>query len=60
VVIVCSTIATGAMTYGVVQDLRDEPVSIGEAIAIAARRFLPMFGVALVVGILWFLAACRT
>ena len=48
------------MTYGVVQDLRDEPVSIGEAIAIAARRFLPMFGVALVVGILWFLAACRT
>ena len=53
--VVCSTIATGAMTYGVVQDLRGGPVSIGEAIAIAARRFLPMFGVALVVGILWLL-----
>jgi hypothetical protein len=55
--IACSTIATGAITYGVVQDLRDEPVSIGEAIAIAARRVLPMFGVALVVGILVFLGS---
>jgi hypothetical protein len=53
--IVCSTIATGAITYGVVQDLRDGPVSIGEAIAVAARRFLPMFGVALAVGTLVFL-----
>ena len=50
--IVCNTIATGAITYGVVQDLRDGQVSIGEAIAAAARRFLPMFGVALVVSIL--------
>jgi hypothetical protein len=55
VAIVCSTIATGAITYGVVQDLRDGQVSIGEAIAIAARRFLPMFGVAFAVGILVFL-----
>ena len=55
--IVCSTIATGAITYGVVQDLRDGPVSIGEAVTIAARRFLPMFGVALAVGILAFLGA---
>jgi len=55
--ILCSTIATGAITYGVVQDLRDGPVSIGEAIAIAARRFLPMFGVALAVGILVFLGS---
>src|SRR5262249_15269663 len=53
--IVCNTIATGAITYGVVQDLRDGSVSIGEAIAVAARRFLPMFGVALAVGILVFL-----
>jgi hypothetical protein len=53
--IICSTIATGAITYGVVQDLRDVPVSIGEAIAIAAHRVLPMFGVALAVGILWLL-----
>jgi hypothetical protein len=55
--IVCSTIAAGAITYGVVQDLRDGQVSIGEAIAIAARRFLPMFGVALAFGILVFLGA---
>jgi hypothetical protein len=53
--IACGTIATGAMTYGVVQDLRGGTVSIGEAIAVAARRFLPMFGVALAVGILVFL-----
>ena len=51
--IICSTIATGAITYGVVQDLRDVPVSIGEAITIAARRVLPMVGVALAFGILW-------
>jgi hypothetical protein len=47
VVIVCGTIANGAMTYGVVQDLRGAPVSIGEAVTIAARRFLPMIGVAI-------------
>lgn len=52
---ICSMIATGTITYGVVQDLRDVPVSIGEAIAIAARRVLPMIGVALAFGILWVL-----
>jgi hypothetical protein len=50
--LVCSAIAQGAMTYGVVQDLRGGPVSIGEAIAVAARRFLPTFGVMLAVSIL--------
>jgi hypothetical protein len=44
------------MTYGVVQDLRGAPVSIGEAVTIAARRFLPLIGVGLSVGILSFLA----
>ena len=56
VAIVCGTIATGAMTYGVVQDLRGAPVSIGKAVTIAARRFLPLIGVGLSVGILSFLA----
>jgi hypothetical protein len=54
--IVCGTIANGAMTYGVVQDLRGAPVSIGEAVAVAARRFLPMIGVAITSGILTSLA----
>jgi hypothetical protein len=38
-------VANGAITYGVVQDLRDGTVSIAPAIAIAARRFLPLIGV---------------
>jgi hypothetical protein len=50
--IVCGTIANGAMTYGVVQDLRGGAVSIGEAVATAARRFLPMIGVALSISVL--------
>jgi hypothetical protein len=54
--IVCGTIASGAMTYGVVQDLRGAPVEIGEAIAVAARRFLPMIGVAITSGLLTVLA----
>jgi hypothetical protein len=54
--ILCATIANGAMTYGVVEDLRGEPVSIPEAITMAARRFLPMLGVAFLVGILSALA----
>jgi tryptophan-rich sensory protein len=50
--IVCGTIANGAMTYGVVQDLRGVPVSIGESLIFAARRFLPMIGVAITSGVL--------
>jgi hypothetical protein len=49
---VCNMIATGTITYGVVQDLRGGAVSIGQAIAVAAGRFLRMIGVALSVGIL--------
>ena len=54
--IVCGTIANGAMTYGVVQDLRGAPVSIGEAVIFAARRFLPLIGVAIAAGVLTSLA----
>jgi uncharacterized membrane protein len=45
-------IANGAIAYGVVQDLRDGTVSIAQAIAIAARCFLPLIGVAISVGFL--------
>lgn len=55
--IVCWMIANGAMTYGVIQDLRDGNVSIRQAIAIAARRFWPMIGVAISVGFLTGLAS---
>src|SRR5258708_3993683 len=48
---VCNTIATGTITYGVVQDLRGGAVSIGEAIAAAARRFLRMIAVGVSGGI---------
>jgi hypothetical protein len=54
--IVCWMIANGAMTYGVVQDLREGTVSIGQAIAIAARRFWPMIGVAISISFLTSLA----
>jgi uncharacterized membrane protein len=56
VTIICWMIANGAMTYGVVQDLRGGNVSIAQAIAIAARRFLPMIGVAISTGFLICLA----
>jgi hypothetical protein len=54
--IVCGTIASGAMTYGVVQDLRGAPVSIDEAVIFAARRFLSMIGVAITAGVVTTLA----
>jgi hypothetical protein len=55
--IVCWMIANGAMTYGVIQDLRDGNASIRQAIAIAARRFWPIIGVAISVGFLTGLAS---
>jgi uncharacterized membrane protein len=43
--VVCALIAYGAIIYGVIRDLVDRPVSIAEAVAIAARRLLPLLGV---------------
>jgi hypothetical protein len=45
----------GAVTYGVVQVLRGRTMSIAQAGAIAVRRFLPLIGVAILVGLLFWL-----
>jgi hypothetical protein len=55
VTMICWAIANGAMTYGVIQDLRGRTMSIAQASAIAARRFLPLIGIAIVVGLLFWL-----
>jgi hypothetical protein len=55
ITMICWAIANGAMTYGVVQDLRGRTMSIAQASAIATRRFLPLLGVAIVVGLLFWL-----
>jgi Uncharacterised protein family (UPF0259) len=54
---VCSSIASGAIIYGVVQELRGRVFSIADSIQIAIRRFFPMVGVAICTGILTFLGA---
>jgi hypothetical protein len=41
------SLASGAVMYGVVQELRGRPFSVGDSIQIAFRRFLPMLGVAI-------------
>jgi hypothetical protein len=56
VAVICWTIANGAVFYGVVQDLRGGTVAIAQALAIAARRFLPMVGVAIALGFLSMMA----
>src|ERR1700674_333875 len=42
--LVCSSIASGAIIYGVVQELRGRAFSVADSIQIALRRFLPMVG----------------
>jgi hypothetical protein len=54
---VCSSIASGAIIYGVVQELRGRVFSIADSIQIAIRRFLPIVGVAICTGILTSLGA---
>jgi hypothetical protein len=49
---VCSVLASAAVTYGVVQELRGRSFTFSESLAVAARRFLPMIGVALCYGFL--------
>jgi hypothetical protein len=55
ITMICWAIANGAMTYSVVQDIRRRIISIAQASAIATRRFLPLIGVAIVVGLLFWL-----
>lgn len=40
-------LATGAVTYAVVQQLRGRPCGMGEALSVGAARFFPVIGVAL-------------
>jgi hypothetical protein len=55
--VICQAIATGAVTYGVIQDLRGGTASMGQGIATAVGRFLPMIGVAISVAFLSGLAS---
>jgi hypothetical protein len=45
--LVCSSIASGAIIYGVVQELRGRLFSLADSIQIVMRRLLPMIGVAI-------------
>lgn len=51
VTMVCWAIANGAVTYGVVQDLRGRTMSMAQAGTIAVRRFLPLIGIAILVAL---------
>ena len=44
---VMSILATGAVTYAVVQQLRGRPCGMGEALSVGAARFFPVIGVGL-------------
>ena len=50
--LVCPVIASGAVVYGVVQDLRATSFSISDAVQVALGRLLAMIGVALCVGLI--------
>jgi hypothetical protein len=45
------TLASGALTYGVVQQLRGHRASIGQCIAVGLARLLPILGVGLLTGL---------
>ena len=45
--LVCSSIASGTIIYGVVQELRGRVFSLADSIQIVLRRLLPMIGVAI-------------
>jgi hypothetical protein len=45
--IATKSLASGAVMYGVVQELRGRTFSVGDSILVALRRFLPMVGVAI-------------
>lgn len=45
--LVMGILATGAVTYAVVQQLRGRPCGMGEALSVGVSRFFPVIGVAL-------------
>lgn len=50
--LVLTFVLTGALIYGVYQQMRNAPVSIGTCVAVGFARLLPVIGVALITGIL--------
>ncbi len=44
---VVNVLATGALTYAVVQQMRGRPCGMGEALSVGAARFFPVIGVAI-------------
>jgi uncharacterized membrane protein len=50
--VVCGALASAAVTYGVVQELRGRRFTFSESLGIALRRAVPMIGVGLCVGLL--------
>jgi hypothetical protein len=50
--LICTTLAQAVIIYGVFQDMRGRASSIGESLQIGLRRFFPMVGLALCVGLL--------
>jgi hypothetical protein len=49
---VLSLVTSAAVAYGVFQQLRGRPASLGDCIGVGLRRLLPVLGVALCVGVL--------
>jgi hypothetical protein len=55
VTMVTSSLAGGAVIYGVVQDLRGRTFSVGDSLLVALRRLLPILGVSFCTAIAFFL-----
>jgi hypothetical protein len=49
---ICAALASAAVTYGVVQELRGRPFAVGESLSVALQRLVPVIGVAICVGVL--------
>lgn len=45
------SVATGAVTYGVIQSLRGRPVGTGPSVAMGLQRMLPVLGTGILVGL---------
>lgn len=45
------SVATGAVTYGVIQTLRGRPVGTGPSVAMGLQRMLPVLGTGILVGL---------
>jgi hypothetical protein len=54
--LVCGMLASAAVTYGVVQELRGRSFTFAESLSVALRRFLPLLGVAFCIGLMGVIA----